>query len=67
MSGGYGNGGNLVSTEVLDLMTHDISSAGEMATTRRYFHSATTSLGGEVKVFAISGYTGSKYLKTVEE
>ena len=65
IAGGY-NGGELRSTEVLDLVNKQITSGGEMATPRRYFHIATIFSGGEEKMFALAGKGGSN-LNTVEE
>ena len=57
----------LGSTEVLDLVNRRITSEGEMASPRRWFHLATIISGGEEKLFALAGYDGSTHLNTVEE
>jgi hypothetical protein len=66
IAGGY-NGGALSSTEVLDLVNRRITSGGEMATPRRYFHIATLVNGGEEKMFALAGHDGSSRINSVEE
>jgi hypothetical protein len=66
IAGGY-NGGELSSTEVLDLVNRRITSGGEMATPRSYFHIATLVSGGEEKMFALAGYDGSSRINSVEE
>merc|ERR1719458_448044 len=63
---GGNNGGSLSSTEVLDLVNRRITSGGDMATPRRYFHIATIVVGGEEKMFALAGYDGSNLLNSVE-
>ena len=72
ITGGY-SGGELKSTEVLDLVTRTIISAGDMTSTRRHLHVATARVGGQAKTFVMGGYgtareSGSRnYLNTVEE
>ena len=66
IAGGYYNGGELSSTDVLDLVNRRITSGGEMATPRRYFHIATIVSGGEEKMFALAGRNGSNRLNSVE-
>ena len=63
IAGGY----KLSSTEVLDLVNRRITSGGEMATPRSYFHIVTIVAGGEEKMFALAGYDGSTRHNTVEE
>ena len=58
VAGGH-NGEELSSTEVLDLVDRRISSEGEMASPRRWFHLATIISGGEEKMFALAGTDGS--------
>merc|ERR1712183_1053572 len=67
LAGGYGGGGALQSTFVLDITTRTISTGGDMATPRYYFNLATISRGGGDTTFAIAGYSGSEYLNSVEE
>ena len=57
ISGGYNNKPSLVSTEVLDLVSRNISSADEMVMPRRHFHAVTISVGGEVKMFGLGGFS----------
>merc|ERR1719209_1946013 len=57
----------LSSTEVLDLVNRQISSGGEMATPRGYFHIATIVVGGEERIFALGGMSNVGTLKAVEE
>ena len=57
----------MLGTEVLDLVTRGITSVGEMATPRHFFHVATITSGGKVKSFALAGYNGPEDLNTVEE
>ena len=72
ITGGY-SGGELKSTEVLDLVTHTIISAGDMTSTRRYLHVATARVAGQAKTFALGGIGSAResdsttYLNTVEE
>merc|ERR1719234_2513007 len=51
IAGGYNNEESLSSTEVLDLVDRWISSEGEMASPRQFFHAATIISGGEEKMF----------------
>jgi len=71
IAGGHNDGASLSSTEVLDLVSRRISSEGEMASPRRWFHLATIISGGEEKMFALAGSmfapAGSTYFNTVEE
>ena len=68
IAGGYRNGASLSSTEVLDLIDRRISSGGEMASPRMYFHLATIISGGEEKMFALAGYNiDISWLNSVEE
>merc|ERR1712186_107026 len=67
LAGGYGGGGALQSTFVLDITTRTISTGGDMATPRYYFNLATISRGGGDTTFAIARYSGSEYLNSVEE
>jgi len=68
IAGGY-NGGELSSTEVLDLVSRRITLGGEMATPRSYFHIATLVIGGEERMFALAGNggNGSSRINSVEE
>ena len=66
IAGGW-NTGELSSTKVLDLVNRQISSEGEMASPRRWFHLATIISGGEEKIFALAGYNNGNILNTVEE
>jgi uncharacterized coiled-coil protein SlyX len=66
IAGGY-NGRELSSTEVLDLVNRRITSGGEMAKPRKYFHIATIISGGEEKMFALAGYDSSNRVNRVEE
>jgi len=61
------NGGVLSSTEVLDLTTRRITSGGEMATPRYFFHVGTIRSRDQEQLFAIAGHDGSNRLNTVEE
>ena len=68
IAGGNGNGGPLISTEVLDLINRQITSGGEMATPRSYFHIVTIIIGEEEKLFALAGLAGSnRPLNSMEE
>ena len=68
ISGGRRGGHSLSSTEVLDLVNRRISSGGEMATPRYYFHLGTIISGGEEKMFAVAGWSDdSSQLNLVEE
>ena len=56
------------SSEVLDLATRKITNSGDMTSPRAYVHLATTTVGGETKIFAIGGKWRSSYaLDSVEE
>ena len=72
-AGFHNDGASLSSTEVLNLIDRRISSGGEMASPRNWFHLATIISEGEEKMFALAGYyePGSRYFKhffnTVEE
>ena len=62
IAGGH-NQGVLSSSEVLDLVNRRITSGGEMATPRNFFHIS----GGEEKLFALAGRNYATCLNTVEE
>merc|ERR1712037_875209 len=59
IAGGHNSGGALRSTEVLDLVNRRITSGGQMATPRYYFHIATIVSGGVEKMFALNGFTST--------
>ena len=68
VAGGYVPAGTLQSTEVVDLETQQLTSGGDMATPRHWFHLATLRIGGNERLFAIGGKDGSaSYTNTVEE
>ena len=55
-------------TEVLDLVTRQITQGGDLIIPRHWFHLATIKEGGIQKVFALAGkIDGGQYLSTVEE
>ena len=58
ITGGWDGSKSGVSTEVLDLVSHQVISAGDMAVGRRAFHLATLKSGALEKVLAIGGITG---------
>ena len=65
--GGQSIGESLSSTEVLDLSTRRLTSGGEMATPRGWFHVGTIISGGQETMFAVGGYNRPTRLNTVEE
>ena len=71
ISGGYSNKPSLVSTELLDQVSRNISSADEIVMPRHHFHVVTISMGGEVKMFGLGGfnciYWQGGYTNTVVE
>ena len=66
IAGGKGSG-TLRSTEVLDLVSRQLTPGGRMATPRRFFHVSTIISGGQEKTFALAGHDGSTNLNTAEE
>ena len=55
-------------TEVLDLVTRQITQGGDLITPRHWFHLATIKERGIQKVFALAGKTdGEQIISTVEE
>ena len=67
LAGGY-DGGDLTSTEVLDLVSRQILSGGDMAVPRMFFHIRTIVRGGKEKMFAVGGQDNSfSVVNTVEE
>ena len=67
IAGGWTSGTYLKSSEVLDLATRKITNSGDMTSSRRFFHLATTTLGGETKIFAFGGRsTISTFVDSVE-
>jgi len=66
IAGGWNGGVPLRATAVLDLVDRRISSEGEMASPRQFFHAATIITGGEEKMFALAGLH-NKDLNKVEE
>ena len=75
IAGGY-DAGILSSTEVLDLVSRQVASGGEMNQPRMWFHIATIvsggvektfALGGELKSFADGGDNDDKNTTSVEE
>ena len=66
IAGGKGSG-TMRSTEVLDLVSRQLTPGGRMATPRMYFHVSTIISGGEEKMFALAGFDGSTDLNTAEE
>ena len=67
VAGGYGNGGSLKSTEVVDLKSRRISSGGNLVTPRYWFHIAPIVRKGFEKVIAFGGLDGWSVVDTVEE
>ena len=67
ITGGFNEKG-LSSTEVLDLVNRQISSGGQMATPRKWFHVATITSRGEKKLLALAGLDYQlSTINTVEE
>ena len=56
ISGGYRHKPSPGSTEVLDLVSRNISSVDEMVMPRSHFHVVTISVEGEVKMFGLGGF-----------
>ena len=54
------------STEVLDLVSRQLTPGGRMTAPRRYFHAATFFSRGEEKTFALAGFDSIE-LRSVEE
>ena len=66
IAGGH-NGGEIGSTEVLDLVSRQITVAGDLAEPRFWFQLAVISSGGLERVFAVGGAKGRGRPSTVEE
>lgn len=69
IAGGVKSAEFLRSTEVLDLGSREITTGGDLATPRTYFHLATIVRGGQEKVYAVAGQGDPEghELNTVEE
>jgi len=69
IAGGVKSAEFLSSTEVLDLGSREITTGGDLATPRTYFHLATIIRGGQEKVYAVAGRGDAieRAMNTVEE
>ena len=67
IAGGYSSGQYLRSTEVLDLTTKTIVSAGDLNSPRAFFHMATITKNRQQRILAFGGTDGSSDLNSVEE
>ena len=55
IAGGYNNGEDLSSTQVLDIATRQVQIVGNLATPRRALQLASLTTGGMTKIFALGG------------